>query len=99
VFTASLGHIRRQLWRKSVRINKKAQVIGCINLNTFPIPPTANNIYMNLGGRDRIKSKQYREWEKTANGYVGSTGKLQGEVVASTLRKTLKTPHGRRRRE
>lgn len=32
----------------------------------LPLPPSVNNLFINVRGRGRVKSKHYREWEREA---------------------------------
>jgi Holliday junction resolvase RusA-like endonuclease len=33
---------------------------------TLPIPPSANNLFINVPGRGRVMSTEYRQWRKCA---------------------------------
>lgn len=42
--------------------------VDCIVSQTFvlPYPPSANNLFMNISGRGRIKTTKYRAWQSEA---------------------------------
>lgn len=57
--------------------------MGRVYTNEFPLPPTANNLFINVRG-GRVKSPGYREWVKAVGPYalLKPRFELQGDVVA-----------------
>src|SRR5690606_11132910 len=40
-----------------------------------PFPPTTNNLYVNVRGKGRVRSKAYRTWQESA-GWLVATARL-----------------------
>ena len=49
----------------------------------LPFPPGVNNLYANVPGRGRVKSKRYREWSNAAGWQLKGQklGKIKGPIV------------------
>ena len=62
----------------------------------LPYPPTANNLFLNMRGRGRVKSPQYRTWIglATVKAYQQKIQKTPGKVRVSYL---VARPDKRRR--
>lgn len=49
-----------------------------ITLWTQHIAPGVNNLYANIPGKGRVKSKRYREWERAAGWDMNGKGHISG---------------------
>lgn len=61
---------------------------------SLPIPPSANNLYRNAGGRGRVKSVEYVRWQIYAATFVPRLVRLP---AARPYALAIDAPLGRRR--
>lgn len=64
---------------------------------TVSMPPTANNLFLNVRGKGRVKTPEYRAWIET-NGWVIKTAMVTGKIAGPyALRVQVGKPDNRRR--
>ena len=63
---------------------------------TLPLPPSANNLFVNVPGRGRVKSAEYRKWITDA-GWLAKTAIVGAEQVKPPYQVTYEVPADRRR--
>lgn len=53
----------------------------------LPLPPSGNNLFLNVNGRGRIKTPAYRDWIEAAGYEILAQGrqKLRGKVSVALL--------------
>jgi len=63
---------------------------------TIPVPPSANNLFVNVPGRGRAKSPEYRKWINEA-GWLAKTAVVGKGTVEPPYIVAYEVPRDRRR--
>jgi hypothetical protein len=59
---------------------------------TLPVAPPLNNIFLNVPGKGRVKTKRYRQWIKDADDYYLLQGLQRAEKIAVPFACHMKFP-------
>ena len=58
----------------------------------LPLPPSTNNLYYNVQGKGRVKSREYRKWQESVVLRFRNIGWFEDAVSVH-----IRVPHDRRR--
>ena len=48
---------------------------------SVPVPPSTNNLFVNVTGRGRVRTQRYRTWMQAALHDVPKVDRLEGDIV------------------